>query len=330
MITESVFFVTGASGFIGSNLVRLLNRKGYKPYALLRKTSRLDLLENADYFPVYGDVTSDAVISQLPESVNTIVHCAGAIKAINQCNYFTENTQGTFNILSDAKRLLPGLRRIILLSSQAAVGPCQQGQLKCEIDAYNPISQYGISKAKMEQTILERFSDMPLVIIRPPSVYGPGDRESLRFFKMVRSGIVPSVNRNCMIMSFVYIDDLLEGIFRLATANDVPEALYHITSQDEVAISDLYKLISKHMNQRYLTLNMPKLLVSAIARISLAIGRLTGTPSILNPDKVKEMNELRWVVSGERFRRLFPDMTFTPLDTGIERSLAWYRQKGWL
>lgn len=322
--------MTGASGFIGSNLIRLLNQKGFKPYALLRKTSRLDLLENADYTPVYGNVASDDVVSRLPQEVDTIVHCAGAIKAIDKGSYFTENAQGTLNILAGANRHLPGLRRIILLSSQTAAGPSRPGQFKCENDSCNPVSQYGISKLKMEEAILESFRDMPLVIVRPPAVYGPGDRESLNFFKMVKSGFVPAVNRNRMMMSFIYIDDLVEGIYRLAMAPDVPEMLYNITSQDEVAISDLYKLISKHMDKRYLTLNVPKPLVCAIAKISLVIGRLTGAPSILNPDKVNEMKQLRWVITGERFRKLFPDMVFTPLDTGIERSLAWYRQKSWL
>jgi nucleoside-diphosphate-sugar epimerase len=330
MMTELIFFVTGASGFIGSNLIKLLNRKGYTPYALLRETSRLDLLENADYVPVYGDVTSDDVIALLPENVNTIVHCAGATKALNECDYYNENAQGTLNILNSAKERLPGLRRVILLSSQAAAGPCQLGQCKSESDGCNPINQYGISKARMEQTIAERFPHMPLVIVRPPSVYGPGDRESLKLFKMVKLGLVPSVNRNRLTMSFVYIDDLLEGIFRLAAAPVVPDSLYNITSQDEVAITDFYKSVSKHMNKRYLTLNVPKPLISAMARISLGVGRLTGNLPIFNPDKVKEMKELRWVVSGQRFRTLFPDMSFTPLDTGTKRSLAWYRQKGWL
>ena len=318
------------SGFRGSNLIRSLNQKGYRPYALLRKTSRLDLLKNADFIPVYGDVTSDDIISQLPGSVNTIIHCAGSIKATNQNNYFTGNTQGTLNIINEAKRLLPDLKRIILLSSQAAAGPCQPGQSKRETDGCDPVSNYGISKAKMEEAILENFADMPLVIVRPPSVYGPGDRESLSFFKMIKSGFVPSVNHNRSVLSFVYIDDLIEGIFRLAAAADLPEKLYYITSQDEVAISDLYRTIAKHMGKKYMILNVPKPLVSAVATISLIIGRLSGKPSILSPDKVKEMRELRWVVSSERFRKLFPDMAFTSLETGTERSLAWYREKGWL
>lgn len=329
-MTELEFFVTGASGFIGSNLIRLLNQKGYKPYALLRKTSRLDLLENAGYVPVYGDVTNDDVISQLPKTVNTVIHCAGAIKSVHKDNYLNDNAMGTLHLLEGAKLHLPNLRRIILLSSQAAAGPSLPNQFKSETDRCNPVSQYGISKAKMEEAVLERFPEMPLVIVRPPSVYGPGDRESLSFFKMVKSGFVPCVNRNRMAMSFIYVDDLLEGLCRLAAAPQVPEKLYYMTSQDEVALSEFLKIIGRCMNKKYLTINVPKPMVSLSARMSLTIGRLSGKPSILNPDKVKEMVELRWVASGERFRKLFPDMTFTPLETGIERSLSWYRQKGWL
>jgi hypothetical protein len=79
-----------------------------------------------------------------------------------------------------------------------------------------------------------------------------------------------------------------------------------------------------------MTLNMPKCLVSATANISLIISRLTKKPSILNPDKVNEMNELRWVLSGERLRHLFSDMTPTSLDAGVKQSLEWYRKRGWL
>ncbi len=114
------------------------------------------------------------------------------------------------------------MKRVGLLSSQAAAGPSQSEHFKCETDLCHPVSQYGISKAQMEEEVLNRFADLPLVIVRPPTVYGPGDRESLAFFKMVKSGFVPGVNRNRMMMSFLYIDDLLEGLYRLATAEDVP------------------------------------------------------------------------------------------------------------
>ncbi len=330
MKTEHEFFITGASGFIGSNLIRLLNRKGYTPYALLRKTSRPDLLVGTQYVPVYGDVTGDDVISQLPATVNVIIHCAGAIKALRQGNFFTANAQGTLNILQGARQQLPGLKRVILLSSQAAAGPSALNQHKCENDSCNPVSQYGISKARMEEEVLARFADMPVIIVRPPTVYGPGDRESLAFFKMVKSGFVPCVNRNQMMMSFIYIDDLLEGLYRLATAVHVPDKLYHMTSQDEVMLADFLKTIANHMHKRYITLNIPKFLVSAAAQLSLLMSRLFKKPSILNPDKVNEMIELRWVFSGERFRGLFCDMAPTPLDTGVKRSLEWYRQTGWL
>lgn len=330
MIKEFTFFVTGASGFIGSNMIRLLNKNGYKPYALLRKTSRLDPLEGADYFPVYGDVTSDDVIVLLPETVNTIVHCAGSVKAVNKDNYIVDNAEGTLNILEGAKSRLPGLRRIVVLSSQAAAGPSEPNRFKKEDDLRNPVSQYGVSKAKMEEAALERYPDLPLVIIRPPTVYGPGDRESLSFFKMVKSGVVPCVNHNRMAMSFLFIDDLLEGIFRLATLPEAPDKLYYVTSQDEVVLSDFFKVIAHQMNKKYLSLNIPMPAVSAAAGISLFIARLTGKPSLLNPDKVKEMIQLRWVASGERFRKLFPDMARTPLDVGVERCLDWYTRKGWL
>jgi dihydroflavonol-4-reductase len=99
MKTEFEFFVTGASGFIGSNMIRLLNQKGYTPYALLRKTSRLDLLEGARYLPVYGDMTDGDVVSQLPATVNIIIHCAGVIKVNNHAEFMTNNTHGTLNLL---------------------------------------------------------------------------------------------------------------------------------------------------------------------------------------------------------------------------------------
>ena len=330
MNTEHEFFVTGASGFIGSNLIRLLNHKGYTPYALIRKTSRTDLLQGARYQPIYGDVTCDDVMSQVPVTVNTIVHCAGAIKALRQDKFLAANAEGTLNILQGAKQHLPDVKRIILLSSQAAAGPSAPDEFKCETDSCHPVSQYGISKARMEAEVLERFADMPVIIVRPPTVYGPGDRESLAFFKMVKSGFVPGVNHNRMMMSFIYIDDLLEGLYRLATAPHVPDKLYHITSQDEVMLADFLKIISVYMEKRYLTLSIPRFLVSAAAHISLLFSRLLKKPSILNPDKVNEMTELRWVFSGERYRGLFCDMAPTPLDTGVRRSLEWYKRKGWL
>jgi hypothetical protein len=71
-------------------------------------------------------------------------------------------------------------------------------------------------------------------------------------------------------------------------------------------------------------------MVTAAAGISSPLSRLTKKPSMLNHDKVNEMKVLRWVMSGERFRLLFHDMTPTPLDVGIEHSLKWYSQRGWL
>src|SRR5512139_580789 len=109
--------VTGASGFIGSTLVKELLSRGYKVTCLARKTSNLCCLEDLDVSIIYGDCTDKDSLRQLPVNFSYIFHLAGLTKAKKDEDFFAANAEGTENLLECMSANSQGVKRFLYLSS---------------------------------------------------------------------------------------------------------------------------------------------------------------------------------------------------------------------
>ncbi len=318
--------VTGGTGFIGSHLVEALLKKGYDVTCLVRQTSTLRWIEGLKVKLTYGDCAEKETLKGLIKGFDYIYHLAGVTKAISREVYFRENSLGTENIVNGAAEGNPGLKKFVYLSSLAASGPSPDGIPLDENMLPNPVSDYGRSKLEGEKAVLSMGGILKFVIIRPPAVYGPRDRDIYFFFKMIKKGIIP-VWGGERFLSLLYVDDLIEGII---SAGERGEGTYFLSDGKIYSVEAITKKITEALGVRPLKMKIPEALLYAIALISEGFYRITGKPPLINREKITEALQKYWICNNSR---AVNDLGFKPgvfLDDGIRRTAYWYKDHGWL
>jgi len=164
--------VTGASGFIGSNLVDRLLPEGVSVKCLVRRRSNLAWLKHLPVTLVTGDFQEPASLAPAVADTEVVFHVAGATRAPRRALYFRGNFEATRNLLRACENYGPADQKFILISSLAAAGP-SEGVPLTEDQPPRPVSAYGESKLWAERAVLEFSQKRPATIIRPPAVYGP-------------------------------------------------------------------------------------------------------------------------------------------------------------
>jgi len=236
------------------------------------------------------------------------------------------NRDGTRNLVAACG---PGLERFILVSSLAAAGPSPGGFTPREDDAPpTPLTWYGHSKLEAERVVRE--SGLPSVILRPPVVFGPRDRDVLSYFKIAQKGFLPVPGTMQRYYSLIYAPDLAEGILK---AGDTPlptgETLA-LVNPEPVTWLDLGRHIAKALGRKGRELHLPEGAIRFAGGAADRIARLRGRPEIFSSQKVLEMLAPAWVASGARARKLLDWTPSTPLDQALWQTVRWYRDHDWL
>lgn len=209
-------FVTGATGFIGPHLVRLLRQEGWEVTCLVRDPGRAGPLAPLGVNLWEGDLTRPLAPGQWPGPMDVVFHLAGLIKAFRSAEYERVNVGGTRHLLEACARLgTPPV--VVVVSSLAAAGPAPNGRARTETDPPVPVSSYGRSKLASEQVARKFAQRLPLTIVRPPIVYGAGDRELFQMFQPIaKLGIHPVPTLANHRYSLVHARDLVRSIVSAA------------------------------------------------------------------------------------------------------------------
>ena len=204
--------VTGASGFIGSNLVDRLLAEGVQVKCLVRHTPTLPgSAKSLTLVP--GDFQDPASLATAVEDADVVFHVAGVTRAARRADYFRGNLETTCNLLQACQEYGPEDQKFLFISSLAAAGP-SPGNPLTEDEEPRPVSAYGESKLAAERAVLQFGRTRPVIIIRPPAVYGPRDRDTLLLFKSVQKRLHVIPGRGSQKVSLVHVHDLVTGIWQ--------------------------------------------------------------------------------------------------------------------
>ncbi|HSB55376.1 MAG TPA: NAD-dependent epimerase/dehydratase family protein, partial [Gemmatimonadales bacterium] len=215
--------VTGATGFVGSHLVDALRQRHVEVTALVRSAAKARSLEGHGVRLVSGDLHDAKALERAAAAQDVIFHVAGLVAARNEAEFLRTNREGTAGLLEAATRA--GARRFVLVSSMAAGGPSAPGRPRTGAESPQPVTAYGRSKLAAEELV--RASGVPWTIIRPPMVYGPGDREVLKVFRLARLGIAPVFGAGTQELSAVHGADLARALVAAALAERAIGRLYY-------------------------------------------------------------------------------------------------------
>jgi len=333
--------VTGATGFIGTHLVQALAARGDEVICLRRKSSDVRRLEPLNVRFVAGDVTVPESLAAAIEQVDVVLHLAGMTKALGARQMMRVNRDGAHHVLA-ACAARPSPPVVVLVSSLAAAGPAPDDRLRTEADPPQPVSHYGRSK-RAGELAAEKFADrVPLTIVRPPIVFGEGDRD---FFRMIRPihrfGLHLTPTRSTYRYSLIHAADLASALLLAADRGERRPAaeaiaadtrgLYFVAADEHPTYAELGHLIGQALGRRKTrVLRNPAPVTFGAGLGAELLAQLIRRPSIFNWDKAREAAAGSWACNPQRAKEQLGWQCKAELAARLAQTTRWYRQEGWL
>jgi len=320
--------VTCGSGFIGNHLVEKLVSEGHKTKVLVRKTSDTKLLEKLNVQLVVGDVVDKESIESLVNDVDIVYHIAAKVYAGSKDEFWNVNLRGTENMLDACVNR--SIDRFIQVSSVGVMGSIENPPGD-EAHPYNPTSPYDRSKCEAEKMALRyhREHGMPVAIVRPTVVYGPGNMYLLRLYQWIQRGGFRFIGSMSNLMHPCYIANLLQGITLAAEKRKAIGEIYIIGDEKPIAWREYVSKIAEVMRVNPPNRNVPVSLMKTIACLSEFKSWVFRTEPFLTRYWLKEVTKN----FAYDIKKAKEDLGYDPeisLKEGISRTIEWYRQNGFL
>jgi nucleoside-diphosphate-sugar epimerase len=313
--------VTGATGFIGGHVARALDAAGWRVRALVRRAGRGPGFATR----IVGTLEDRQSLERLVEGVDAVVHCAGLLRAASAAEFHAVNEAGVGRLAAAAAAAAANRRsppRFILMSSLAAREPA--------------LSSYGSSKRDGEQALARHGDGLAWTALRPPAVYGPGDRATLDFFRLYSHGLALLPGGADGRLSLIHGEDLAAAVVALLASEAGAGEIFEIRDGHAGGYgwADLAAAaghgFGRPGNRPMIRLVLPRALMDGLAMINQGFCRMVGGAPRLSRDKVRELYHPDWVVRENPIAGLTgwrPRMT---LEQGFAQTIAWYRAEGWL
>ncbi len=322
--------LTGASGYTGGRLLQALVARGDTVSALVRARSLTPALAASGARLVEGDLSSAASLRALVEGADAVLHVAAVYRTAGHSDayYRDVNVGGTERLLEAAAAA--GVSRFVHTSTVGVHGHVAHPPAD-ETSAIAPGDVYQATKAEAEAAALafHRQRGLPVAVVRPGAIYGPGETRLLKLFRAIARRRYAIVGSGRTFYHPVFIDDLVAG-FLLALER--PEAVgeaFIVAGESYVSQSDLAAMIARHTGGRVLPFRIPAWPLQAAGALCEAVCVPFGIEPPLHRRRVDFWTKSRAFSIGKA-RRLLGYAPRVTLEDGVARTAAWYRQAGWL
>jgi nucleoside-diphosphate-sugar epimerase len=300
--------LTGATGFVGRAVVSALMAKSFKVSALVRDPARAEMISNVRL--VHGDLQNNAALDDLTRNADAVIHIAGVIGALRRNDFFACNEEGSLAVAEVAAR--NGVKRFIYISSLAAREP--------------GLSMYGASKRAGEVAVEKFKTQMSVLVLRPPAVYGPGDKGTLPLLRSLTQSyaVIPSTSASRF--SLIYVDDLARIIVEAASAARTGMVELDDGRRQGYGWKDLAQIASTTEQKSIKPIFLPKSVAMVVGVGVEAIAKLRGTLPFVSTDKIQQLYFGDWVARGEGWPLKQP----VGFAQGFKATVDWYRKAQWL
>lgn len=322
--------VTGATGFTGSHLARTLAVRGQTVRALVRDAGRARDLEAEGIQVAVGDIRDRAALAAATSGVEVVYHIAAIYRqaGVKRGVYRAVNASAVRDIVEAAAHA--GARRVVHCSTVGVHGDIERPPAN-EDAPLRPGDQYQVSKLEGERLAREAGDRLGIevTIARPSGIYGPGDRRLLKLFRGVARGRFPILGRGEIYYHLTHIDDLVEG-FRLCGEQPAAAGRTYILAGGEyTTLNQLVALIAEVAGVRPPRLHLPVWPFWIAGALCEALLVPFGVEPPIYRRRVDFYTKSR-AFDISRARR---ELGYDPrvgLRYGIDQTLNWYRDHGWI
>lgn len=306
--------VTGATGFIGAGIVRQLVLDGYTVRILVRPESMKKAAFPGRVEIIPGDLQNPASLNEFLTGADTLVHCAGVVRGATQATFERINSEAVRQLVTIASQK-QDLHRFLLISSLAASQP--------------HLSPYAASKRGGELAMDTAPSHLTCLALRPPAVYGPGDKELSPLFKAMARGFAPrwapAENR----FSLIFVTDLVSAVIRWLASPVPVSGIYELHDGHDggYSMDEINAIAESVLKRRIRQVRVPAYLLDGIAMMNMALASVIPFQPMLTPWKLRELRYPRWVCDNSAFAGATawePEISFS---AGLSLALAGDAQK---
>jgi dihydroflavonol-4-reductase len=323
-------FITGATGFVGSHLADALLKKNYEVFCLIRKTSNLRWLEGKNVHYVEGDLFSNDVLSEVIKDMDYVFHVAGVVKSKDKTGFEKGNFLSTKNLLELTLKCNPNIKKFIHISSGAVCGPNPDDNAMNEEFKPKPRTKYGITKKMAEDEVIKYKNKLPVVIVRPPAVFGPRDTEILVYFKTFAGGLNTVIGFKEKYLNLIYVDDLVNGIILAAEKETISGSIYFICSDKEYNWNDIGNVTSKLLGKKAIKLRIPHWIVYTVGAFAQFFSVFSKNAATLNLEKCFDITRKKWVFSNEKAKKELGFKEKYNLEESFGKTIEWYKEMKWI
>lgn len=307
--------VTGASGFLGKNLIRELSKEHSIRCLVRKKTSKKDIsfLRKHNTELIYGDITNIVSIKDVTKNIDIIFHLASKLmgKSYNKNIYNKVNVEGTSNLINDSKK--SNVKKFIFISTAGVYGSVIKAN---ENSPISPTNIYEKTKAKAEKMVIN--SSLDYIILRPGIIFGPEDKRIIKMFKIANKGVFPLIGKGDNILQLLFVKDfvlIVVNILKLKLKNQI----INVAGNEEISLKDFVIKI----NRKVKLLHLPKNLFYYISRINDFLERKVKISLILNSNRFDFFTQSRTYNISKLKRLINPK--FTKTDIAVKETNDWLK-----
>ncbi len=323
--------ITGATGFLGKSLALWLSKKGHELHLHARSESKAKALEPLASKIIICDITDTKGISELVAGADVVIHTVSNFRSASGPpeSYKKINVDGTINTFQCAKTA--GVKRFIHISTIGVFGDIKECPAS-ETTEYNPGDNYQKTKLEAELYCREQAKnkiDMELVVIRPCSMYGPGDMRMLKMFRMLKKGTFFVVGACDANFHAVYIDDILSGIELAMNKKGIDQEVFILGGDSYVSLKEYITTAAHAVGSKYPWIKipfMPMYLLSAVVEFACV-------PFNIEPPIFRRRVKFYRNNRAFNINKAKTQLGYTPntsLKDGMDKTVKWYNFEGHL
>ena len=322
--------VTGATGFLGSVVCRILAERGQRVRAIYRNPKKLESIENLDVELFEADVTDANRIDQALEGVDTVYHVAALFReqGVPDSAFWATNVDGVKNVLDAAEK--HNVRRVVHCSTIGVHSHIPSPPAN-EEEEYRPGDIYQETKCAGEKLALERFRSGRVngCVVRPAMIWGPGDQRTLKLFKGIAHRRMPIIGDGKIQLHWVFVDDVAKGLILAGEAPDNNGEIYIFAGDTPITIEELFDRIAKKTGTKPIPFKVPAKPVQVISAVVERVCRPLGIEPPIYPRRVDFFTKTRSFDISKARQQLgyAPGQT---LDDEIHEIVESYQARNWI